>query len=176
MSHPLLIVSQSDYLIQVVDTNSHFCVACIVWQTHRDHVAHPSTSGSALALCRRHTFQFHSITFEGMRWLLSESAEGYIIVKYKSSSILVIICQTLAELWPFLNLVFMVGLRCWFPFKKLWRGAFISSEVCRQVCHCRIQAKFDIGNYRQNFGRVMALFRLSFCCWVNYVDTSLCAP
>ena len=35
-------------------------------------------------------------------------AEGYIIVKYRSSSILVIIRQILAELWPFFDLVFVV--------------------------------------------------------------------
>ena len=37
-------------------------------------------------------------------------AEGYFIVKYKLRWILVIICQILAELWPFLDLVFVVVL------------------------------------------------------------------
>ena len=33
----------------------------------------------------------------------SKFAEGYIIVKYKSSFILVLIPNILAELWPFLD-------------------------------------------------------------------------
>ena len=37
-------------------------------------------------------------------------AEGYIFVKYRSSSILVIICKLLAELWPFFKLGFVVVL------------------------------------------------------------------
>ena len=57
--------------------------------------------------CRRHTFRFRSITFEGMHWFHSNSAELYITVKYRSSSILVIIHQILAELWPFFDLVFV---------------------------------------------------------------------
>ena len=44
-----------------------------------------------------HTFCFHSITLEGMHWFHSKSAEVYIIVKYSSSSILVIIRQILVE-------------------------------------------------------------------------------
>ena len=28
--------------------------------------------------------------------------------------------------------------------------------------HCKIQVKFNLGNHPQNFGQVMALFRLSF--------------
>ena len=38
--------------------------------------------------------------------------------------------------------------------------------------HCKIQVKFDINNHLQNFGRVMALFRLSFC-WG--VDIGFCS-
>ena len=48
MSHPLLIVSQSDYLIQVVDTNSH-----TEWQTVQIQIswlllAEANWSGSTL--------------------------------------------------------------------------------------------------------------------------------
>ena len=50
--------------------------------------------------------RFWSITFEGMRWFHSNFAELYITVKYRSSMILVIIRQILAELWPFFDLVF----------------------------------------------------------------------
>ena len=51
---------------------------------------------------------FHSITFEGMHWFHSNFSElyMYITLKYRSSSILVIIRQILAELWPFFDLVF----------------------------------------------------------------------
>ena len=43
--------------------------------------------------------------------------------------------------------------------------ARISLEVCRRIYHCKIQVKFNIGIHPQKFGHVMALFRLSFCCW-----------
>ena len=48
--------------------------------------------------------RFCSITFEGLHWFHSNFAELHITVKYKSSLILVIICQILAELWPFFDL------------------------------------------------------------------------
>ena len=49
---------------------------------------------------------FQSVTFAGMHWFYWKFAEGYIIVKYRSRSILVIISKILAELWPFFYLVF----------------------------------------------------------------------
>ena len=39
-------------------------------------------------------------------------------------------------------------------------------KVCRRIYHCKVQVKFDIGNHPQNFGRVIALYRLSLCCCV----------
>ena len=48
---------------------------------------------------------FQSITFAGMHWFYWKFAEGYIIVKYKSGSILVIIPKILGKLWPFFDLV-----------------------------------------------------------------------
>ena len=42
--------------------------------------------------------------------ILLKVCEGYIIVKYMSILILVIICKIFAELWPFLDLVFVVVL------------------------------------------------------------------
>ena len=77
-----------------------FCVTCIAWQTHKDHVVCPRR--------RRHTVRFHSITFEGMYGFHSDFAELYITIKYRSSLTLVIICQILAELWPLFDLVFVV--------------------------------------------------------------------
>ena len=82
----------------------HFCVTCVAWQTHRDHVVHPHWRGR----CCRHTFRFRSITFDGMYGFHSNFAELYIAIKYRSGSILVIIRQNLAELWPFFDLVFVV--------------------------------------------------------------------
>ena len=41
-----------------------YCVACVAWQTHRDHVVRPLRRRRRR--CRRHTFRFRSITFEGM--------------------------------------------------------------------------------------------------------------
>ena len=83
----------------------YLCVACVAWQTHRGHVV------CRRRQCHRHTFRFRSITFEGMYGFHSNFAELYITIKYRSSLILVIICQILAELWPFFDLVFVVGFR-----------------------------------------------------------------
>ena len=33
---------------------------------------------------------------------------------------------------------------------------------------------FDIGNHLQNINRVMTLFRLTFCYWVEYIDSPIC--
>ena len=82
------------------------CVACIAWQTHRDHVVRPHRWHHRR--CHRHTFPFHSITFEEMYGFHSNFAELYITIKYRSSSLLVIIRQIWAELWPFFDLVFVV--------------------------------------------------------------------
>ena len=51
-----------------------YCVACIAWQTHRDHVVRqrhwrrrPQRLQQRLRLrCQRQTFSFCSVTFEGM--------------------------------------------------------------------------------------------------------------
>ena len=50
---------------------------------------------------------FRSITFVGDVLILLKVSEGYIIVKYRSGTILVIIFKTLAKLWPFFDLVFV---------------------------------------------------------------------
>ena len=84
------------------------CVACVAWQTHRDHVVSPRRRRRRLRLRRRHTFRFRSITFEGMFGFHSNFAELYITIKYRSNLILVIIRQILAELWPFFDLDFVV--------------------------------------------------------------------
>ena len=69
---------------------------------------HPPNFGWVMALFRLSFFvRFRSITFERMHWFHSNFAELYITVKYRPSSILVIICQILAELQPFFHLVFV---------------------------------------------------------------------
>ena len=84
-----------------------FCVACVAWQTQRDHVVRPRRRRRRRRRrCRRHTVCVRSIIFEGMHGFLSNFTELYITVKYRSSSIFVIIRQSLAELWPFFDLVF----------------------------------------------------------------------
>ena len=79
---------------------------------------------------------FHSITFAGMHWFYWKLAEGYIIVKYRSSSILVIIHKILAKLWPFFDLVFVVGIKykvkILFLLNHFWRDALISFKVCSE--------------------------------------------
>ena len=119
--------------------------------------------------------RFRSITFEGMHWFHSNFTELDITVKYSSSSILVIIRQILAELWPFFDLVLLV---CWywFPINNFCRDALILLKVCRRVYHFKIQVKFDISNHSQNCGQVMALFRLSFLlvCWYSFPLNNFC--
>ena len=50
-------------------------------------------------------FSFNN--FEGMYWFHSNFAELFITIKYRSSSIFVIIRQILAELWPFFDFGFV---------------------------------------------------------------------
>ena len=52
---------------------------------------------------------FRLITFAGMHY--GKFAEGYIIVKYWSGEILVIIRKVVAKLWPIFDLVFVVGVK-----------------------------------------------------------------
>ena len=49
--------------------------------------------------------------------------------------ILVIICQILAELWSFFDLVFVGGL----ILVSDCRDALILLKVCRRIYHCKIQ-------------------------------------
>ena len=148
---------QSQYLRLI----QNFCVACVAWQTHRGHVVRLCCRWWQRRRCCRHTFQFHSITFEGiygfkfkfcrtlyhykiqvnfdignhppnfgwvspffnlvfvvrfcsitfeeMHWFHANFAELYINVKYRSGLVLIIIHQILAELWPFFDFKFFVG-------------------------------------------------------------------
>ena len=75
----------------------------------------------------------------------------------------------MADLWPFLDLVF-VGVDIDFRSIILGRDALIVLKVCKRIYHCKVQVKYDISNHPQNFGRIMALFRLSLC-WC--VDTGI---
>ena len=67
---------------------------CVAWQTRRDHEFVSIIGIVSVGI----TLHFRLVTFEGMHWFHSKSAG----VKYRSSSVLVIIPQILAELWPFL--------------------------------------------------------------------------
>ena len=72
---------------------------------------HPPNFGWVMALfrfsfCWCVDFGFRSITFAGMHWFYWKFAERYIIVNYRSNSILVIIRKMLAQLWPFFQLNF----------------------------------------------------------------------
>ena len=95
----MVIFSIGKWIFSIKD----FCVACVAWQTHRDHVVRRRRRRQ----CCRHTFGFGSVTFEGMYRFHSNFAELYITMKYRSGLILVIIRQILAELWPFFDLVFV---------------------------------------------------------------------
>ena len=117
-----------------------------------------------LSYCRYVDIGFRSITFAEMHWFYWKFAEGYIIVKYRSGLILVIIRKNLAKLWPFFGLVFVVGVKnkvkILFPLNNFWRDALISYQVCRMVYHYSIEVKFDFGNHPKNFGRIIALYLL----------------
>ena len=123
---------------------------------------------SFLCVCVCVCVCFCSITFEVMHWFHSNFAELYITVRYRSSSILVIICQILAELLPFFNLVF-VAVLILVSYQYFLHGCidFIESVQKDIRDHCKLQVKFDITNHSQNFGWVMTLFRLSFCWCVD---------
>ena len=77
---------------------------------------------------------FWSVTFAGMHWFYWKFAEGYIIVKYRSSSILVIICKILGKLWPFFNLITFRDRsdykdQCFFPFSYQMVGALSRRHI-----------------------------------------------
>ena len=139
---------------------------------------YPQNSGWVMGLFRLSfcwcvDIGFRSITFAGMHWFYWKFAGGYIIVKYRSSSILVIIRKMLAELWP---TYFLLMCWYWFPYSNFCRDELILLKVCRRIYHCKIQNKFDIGNHLQNFGQVMALLRLSFCCWDKIQGNDVVSP
>ena len=115
---------------QKVDFGSFLCT-CVAWQTHRDHVVRLLCCRRQRR-CRQHTFPFRSVTFEGMYWFHSNFAELYITIKYRSSLILVIIRQILAELLPF----FWLSFCCLFLLSNFWRDALISFKLCRTLYHC----------------------------------------
>ena len=109
-------------------------------QVKLDISNHPQNFGRVMALFRLRfcwcvDIGFCSINFAGMHWFYWKFAEGYIIVKYRSGSILVIIRKVLAKLWPFFDLVFVVGVKykvkILFPLNNFWRDALISFKVCR---------------------------------------------
>ena len=73
--------------------------------THRDHVVCPRPRQRR---CHHHTFRFLSITWREALVSFKLCRTLY-HSKYRPSSILVIIPQILAELWPFFDLVFVVS-------------------------------------------------------------------
>ena len=69
-----------------------------------------------------------------------ETLQNFItVLKYRSSSILVIICQILAELWPFFDLVF-VGVLILVSAQYLLQGCidFIESLHCKYRSHLKL--------------------------------------
>ena len=108
---------------------------------------------------------FRSVTSEGVHWLHWKFAQGYIIVIYRSSSLLVIICTILAKLWPFFDFVFVVGMKYrvkkLFPANMFWKDALISFEFCKIVYHYSIDFKLHFGNHPQNFAQSLALYVLN---------------
>ena len=71
---------------------------------------------------------FHSINFAGKHWFYWKFAEGYIIVKYRSSSIVLIFCKILGKLWPFFDLV---AFRDRSDYKDQWFFSFFISNGWR---------------------------------------------
>ena len=81
-----------------------------------------------LSFCWCVDIGFRSITFAGRHWFYWKFAEGYIIVKYRWSLILVIIHKILAELCPFFDLVFSS------PVRSTRRAIVVTPVVCVCVC------------------------------------------
>ena len=87
-----------------------------------------------LSFCCCIDIGFHSITLAGMHWFYWKFAEGYIIVKYRSNSILVIIYKILGKLWPFFDLVAFRDRsdykdQCFFPFSYQMVGALSRQHI-----------------------------------------------
>ena len=146
---------------QQVTSKLHFCVSCVAWQTLRDHVVSPCRR------CRCHTYRLRSITFEGIHWFHSNFVELYITVKYRSSLILVIIRQILAELCSFFDLDFVVCFRS-ITFEGMHWFHFNFAEFYFIV---KYRSSSILVIIRQIL-TVMALFRLSFY-WC--VDIGFCS-
>ena len=88
-------------------------------------------------------------------------------VKFDISNHLQNFGRVMALLWlSFCWCVVFVGMLILVSINNFCRDALILLKVCR-IYHCKIQVKFDISNHPQNFGWVMALFRLSFCWCVD---------
>ena len=94
-----------------------FYVACVAWQTHRDHIIRPRR-------CRRRRW---------IHWFHWKFAEWYIIVNYRSRTILVIIRKILTELWPFFRHSFCCCVDIGFRSITFAGDALISLAVCRRI-------------------------------------------
>ena len=130
-----------------------YCVPCVAWQTHRDHVVHQHRHQCGWCCrrwCCRHTFRFCSRTLEGMHWFHSKSTEVYIIVRYRSFDI-GNRPPNFGRVMALFRLNFCCWLRYWLPFNNFCRNALISLEVCRRIYHCEIHVKLNFGNHQPNF-------------------------
>ena len=118
---------------------------------------HPPNFGRVMALFRLSFYLFPLNNFWGMHWFHSNFAELYITIRYRSSSILVIVRQILAELWPFFDFFLF------FCFHSItFEGMHWFHSTFAELCiTCKIQVNFDIGNHPPYFGWVMALYQLS---------------
>ena len=85
-----------------------FIVACVAWQTHRDHVVSRRRRRPSV-LSSHFSFPFNN--FWRDVWISFKFCRTMYHYKIQVSSILIIIRQILAELWPFFDLVFVVRFR-----------------------------------------------------------------
>ena len=137
-----------------------FCVTCVAWQTHRDHVVRPlccRPASSASAVSSSHfPFPFNNfwrdvlISFKVCRTLYHYKIQ----VKFDIGNHLPNFYWVMALFW--------LSFCCSFPINNFWRDSLISFKLCRTLYHCKIQVKFDIGNHLPNFGWVMTFFDLVF--------------
>ena len=98
------------YYPRKLDYTLYSCCPSASSASSSSAVAAASSASSASSVSLSH-FRFRSITLEGMYGFHSNFAELYINIKYRSSSILVIFRQSLAELWSFFDIVFVVCFR-----------------------------------------------------------------
>ena len=116
---------------------------------------------------------FHLLTFAGMHWFYWKFAEGFIIVKYRSSSIFVIIHNILGKLGPFFDLVAFRDRsdyrdQCCFPFSYQMVGA-----LSRLYTHPILENLVELFHFNK-ITLKSCIFVLLLLSWASNVGVKQC--